>query len=207
MITGILRYVAVPALIAAAGSIGGCTSPEPPVDTFVNASVQPAGMSHVCPWSSMTQWLAIGTATGMMPTKVANGNSQGNGRVSAACTVHQDGSGFDIELNASLTGEGSVTIVTSGAGAVTAAKGATGVSATFEAGSKGNFSATDCTITFEYNGAKVPANPPVQSGQIWGHLSCPDLQRTDVIMMGADGGVENATCDGEADFLFEYCGT
>ncbi len=207
MIVRILRYVAAPAMVAVAGSVGGCNSPEPPVDTYVSAFVQPSGMSHTCLWSSQTQWLAIGTGTGMMPTKVANGNSQGNGRVSAACTVHQDGSGFDIQLNASLSGEGSVTIVSNAAGAVTAASGAKNVTATFQSAAMGTFSATDCTITYTYNGAKVPANPPVESGQIWAHLSCPDLQSTDVVMMGADGGATSATCDGEADFLFEFCGT
>jgi hypothetical protein len=206
MITRILRYAGIPAVLVAAVSTG-CNSPEPAVDTYMYAFVQPSGMSHLCPWSSQTQWVAIGTGTGMNPTKVTTGNSQGGGRVTAACTVHQDGSGFDIELNAALTGEGSVTMVSNAPGSVTAAKGATNISATFESASKGTFNDPNCTITYTYNGMKVPANPPIGPGQVWGHLSCPNLQSSDSLSMGADGGAQSQTCDGEADFLFEFCGT
>jgi hypothetical protein len=76
---------------------------------------------------------------------------------------------------------------------------------TFENGQLGRYTSDSCTIAFTYDGAPVPLNPPIAPGRIWGHLSCPNAQRGDISIMSPDGGVTPATCDTEADFLFENC--
>ena len=205
MMSRILRHPALPALFVAAAT-PACTSPAPPVDTFVDSFVLPYGKTSLCPWGSQTEWMAVGTPTGPKPTTAADGTTQGGGRVTANCTVHPSGGGFDVQLSAGLSGSGSVTIISNtGAGDVTTT-GGKNTTGTFQATDKGHFSASDCTISYMYQGGKVPANPPVAPGQIWGHLSCPDMTKTDVLVTGPDGGTAYATCDGEADFLFEYCG-
>jgi hypothetical protein len=204
MMPSVLRYPAVLAFFVAATS--ACTSPASPVDTFVSATVAPSGMAAgLCNFGSLTDWLHIGTATGTDPTKVANGDSQGGGKVSATCTVHQNGNAFDLELNAALGGIGSVTILSrSGQGVTTG--GGKDLSASFESASMGQFSQDGCTLSYTYNGAPVPRSPTVAPGRIWGHISCPAMQDPDVNKTLPDGGVGPQTCDGEADFLFEYCG-
>jgi hypothetical protein len=76
----------------------------------------------------------------------------------------------------------------------------------FESGSYGNYRDENCTITFTYQGNTVPDQPPLAAGRIWGHISCPNAENSGKTVQGEDGGTENVTCDGEADFLFEQCG-
>jgi hypothetical protein len=207
MMCRILRHPATPALFVAA-SAPACSSPSPAADTFVNAIVQPAGgaAAPLCPWGSQQSWIQIGTAIAPEPTRVSDGNTQGGGRVTANCSVHPSNGGFDVQLNAALSGRGSVTITSaSGQGQITTA-GGKGINATFEAAAMGTFSATDCTVTYTYNDGPVPQMPPVAAGKIWGHISCPDLENNSVLRTLPDGGSAPYTCDGEADFLFEFCG-
>jgi hypothetical protein len=142
-----------------------------------------------------------------VPATVRDGTTQGSAKVAVNCTVRAIKGGFDVALNASLTGFGSVTISSKpGQAAVDGTTGGTGISATFEALDKGRFSADDCTISFAYDGAPIAGAVAIGSGHIWGHLSCPDVRKTDILVMGPDGGVTYATCDAETDFLFENCG-
>jgi hypothetical protein len=139
---------------------------------------------------------------------VQDGASQGSGRATVECAVQARNGGFDVSLNGALTGAGSVTITSSaGAGAVNAATGGTGMTGVFQSAGKGAFRSDQCTITFTYDGMPLSSSVAIQSGRIWGHLSCPGAQNLEVEMMTVDGGVAYATCDAEADFLFENCGS
>jgi hypothetical protein len=94
-----------------------------------------------------------------------------------------------------------------GKGAVNAAVGGAGITAVFESGANGTFQSSDCTLTFQYEGGPVPASPPIAAGRIWGHVSCPAAQASGQTVTGPDGGSQPRQCDGEADFLFEQCGS
>jgi hypothetical protein len=203
MIFRILRHAAWPALVAA-GISSACTSPPPTADAFVTSYIQGvSSTSALCPFASRKEWIDIGAPTGLKPTTVSDGGDQAGGKVSVTCSVHPNGDGFDVELNASVSSQGSITVTSNSP--VTAAGGGMAVSGTFESGQSGRYASQNCTITFMYDNGKVPVDPPIKAGAIWAHLSCVDAQRGDAMVIGPDGGTSNETCDTEADFEFENC--
>ncbi|HEY6462471.1 MAG TPA: hypothetical protein VIY73_20020, partial [Polyangiaceae bacterium] len=180
-------------------------------DAFVQATMGPGPQSPntLCQLGTTQPWLAIGAATGDDPTRVKDGSTQSGEAVHVACTVQPSGSGFDVDLSATLAGlqGGSLTITSpSGQGAVTLASGATGLTAVFQSAQGGTYQSSDCTLTFQYQGGPVPDSPAIAPGRIWGHVSCPAAQRSGQTVPGPDGGMQARQCDGEADFLFEDCG-
>jgi hypothetical protein len=202
MVFRILRHAAWPALLAAAIP-AGCNSPPTPADAFITSYIQGvSSTAALCPFGSQQQWINIGVATGNSPSTVSDQGSQAGGQVTVACTVRPNGNGFDVQLNAALSNTGSITVTSNTP--ITAASGGMGVTGTFESGTLGRYSSKDCTITFAYNNGKVPVSPPIAAGRIWAHLSCVTATRSDLSYM-VDGGSAPATCDTEADFLFENC--
>jgi hypothetical protein len=202
MVIRMLRKAAWPALLAALIP-AGCNSPPASAQVLISSYIQGiASSSAICPFASQTAWINIGVETGNSPTTVADQGNQGGGQVSASCTVRGNGSNFDIQLNASLSNTGSITIVSNSP--ISPTDGGMGVTGTFESGTLGRYTSNNCTIKYSYNNGKVPVSPPIAGGRIWGHLSCLDAQRNDLGFM-VDGGTVNATCDTEADFLFENC--
>jgi hypothetical protein len=171
---------------------------------FVASSIaSDPGAPQLCPFASRQDWIDVGSPATSSPVAAPDGSTQQTGRVAVACTVHATNGGFDVQLNAALSGAGSVTIASSSP--VDAASGAQGVTGTFASGQRGRYSSDTCTIAFTYNGAPIPLSPPIAPGRIWGHLACPNAQRSDLQVMGPDGGTASSTCDAEADFLFENC--
>ena len=199
-------------LLAASAVAAACSSTKPAApDAFIQATVGPGPTTpnSVCHLGTVQPWLDVGTATGNDPTRVTDGDNQAGSTVHVACTVATSGSGFDINLNATQEGlqGGSITITSpSGQGAVTTS-GGSGITAVFQSGQNGTFRDNNCTLSYEYQGSTVPDQPPVAAGRIWAHISCPNAQVQGQTVQAPDGGTENRTCDGEADFLFEQCGS
>jgi len=212
-----LRHSGWALLVAAAGVAACSNSTNPPPDTFVNAAIGGGTMCSTFP--SLKTSLQIGTATAGHPNTVQDGGSDRNANVNVNCTVHPQGSGFDIELTAIENGPqgGSLTITSpQGAGTVTAPTGnsssVSGVSASFVSQGgvyreqTGSTDTTGCTITWLYDAGgsvggvagdeKVPTDPPIAAGRIWGHIKCPKAEYQ------SQPGV---LCDAEADFIFEQC--
>jgi hypothetical protein len=186
----------------------GDESPQPP-EAFVAAYVQAGANAAQCPFGTQTAWVEVGVPTGMQPTTVADGHQQMGSNVTVHCSVHPSGGGFDVQLNASLQGQGTLTINSpAGQGAVTLSGGGAGITGTFENANLGAnpFASQDCIITFMYDGAGIPVTPPIAAGRIWGHISCPAAQKTGQTVQLPDGGMQFQTCDAEADFLFQFCG-
>ena len=202
----ILRRATSLALVAAATMLSACNSSTPAATVFVTSYIQPAGAGGVCDYQSQAPWIGIGAPTGNDPAVVPNGGNQGGGEgVTVGCTVHADGSGFDVSLNTSLGGHGSITITSLAGQIVSPSTGGT-VQGTFQSANMGTWSSETCTLTYQYQGGPVPRTPPIAAGRIWAHVSCPMAQRSDGELRGLpDGGMAVATCDTEADFLFEYC--
>lgn len=204
----VLRFACWPAL-AATCALAACSNNSPqPADAFVNATISPTMANpQICNVGSQTAMLQIGTSTGDNPTRVNDGDTQnGAQKVQVSCTVSPSGGGFDIKLQATENGVGTL-IITSppGQGAVTD-QGGQNITGVWESQVNGTYRESDCTISYNYNGGSIPDSPPVAAGRIWAHLSCPNAQIGGVTAMLPDGGVTDKTCDNEADFLFENCG-
>jgi hypothetical protein len=203
----ILRFACWPAL-AASGAVAACSnSSPPPADAFVNATISPtAADPAICNTGSQTPMLQIGTATAGSPTRVNDGDTQnGAQKVQVSCTVTPSGGGFDIKLQATESGAGTL-IITSppGQGAVTN-QGGQNITGVWESQDNGTYRESDCTLSYTYNGAPVSISPPIAAGRIWAHISCPNAQLGGVTKQLPDGGTTDVTCDNEADFLFENC--
>jgi hypothetical protein len=193
------------------GSSGG-GMPSAPPDAFVNAGV--GGGSTCTGHPSLGEFFQLGTATAGHPDTVQDGGQDRNANVSVTCTVHPQGSGFDIALSAVTDGpNGGSLVITSppGRGAVTTMP-SSGISASFlGAGGVvyredvGASDPTGCTITYAYDpggsvggvagDSPVPVTPPIAAGRIWGHIKCPN----------AAAAAMGTACDAEADFMFEQC--
>jgi hypothetical protein len=204
------RHVAWLALVVACGVSSACSSSKPAVpDAFVQATVGPGANGTACNQNAtITNWLDIGTPVAGKPTTQGDGSNQAGSTIHVSCTVATSGSGFDVELSATQEGlNGGSLIITSpqGQGAVTQS-GGTGLTGVFENGSYGDYTSSNCTISFTYQGSPVPDQPPLAAGRIWGHISCPNASQAGKTVTGGDGGAETVQCDTEADFLFEQCG-
>jgi hypothetical protein len=197
------------ALGAACIAVGACSNNNPQApDGFIAATITEGSVPGLCPFASQQTWLDVGVDTTGKPQTVQNGNQNAGATVDVTCTVSAVGNGFDVILSISQGGlqGGSVTVASaSGQGAVTASGGT--VSGTFESESQGAYRDSACTITYTYMSMPVPDSPPIAAGRIWGHLSCPNAVIDGQFGVGADGGPVAKTCDGEADFLFEQCGS
>jgi hypothetical protein len=192
----------------AGSSSGGSVDGGPVADGFVASFIQPnAAEPQICPFGSRADWIDVGAPLGSRPATIPDGANQAGSLVAIACAVHPTSGGFAVQLNAALSGTGSITVFSGTTqGLVDPVAGGKGITATFESGRLGRYASSDCTITFTYDGGQVPQNPPIAPGRIWGHLSCPNARRTDGVgIMTPDGDVTYVTCDTEADFLFENC--
>jgi hypothetical protein len=187
------------------GSGGDAGDAGVPSEAFVAATIgSTPALTGLCPFARLIDWGDLGMAT-TPPTTVSNGQDQSGTPATVRCGVAADGAGFDVEMNASLSGAGSIRIASNTPGGVTLASGASGVTGTFQSGKYGRYTSDHCTIAYTFNNAPVPVSPPIAPGRIWGHLSCPDAVTADILVMTPDGGTVNATCDAEADFFFENC--
>jgi hypothetical protein len=193
-------------------SDGGTESPDgapssdvaqPVPDAFVAAYVGPgAGGVSVCGYASEYTFVEIGSPLEPKPSTVTSGDFQaGSGTVILSCKVDPSGGGFNIQLSAEVSGPDGGSMIASGA---VNANGGTGVLGSFTRAGM-SFGDSNCSITFTYNNAPVPAVPSLAAGRIWGHINCPKAMQAGTVEIGADGGTTVRTCDAQADFLFENC--
>jgi hypothetical protein len=208
----LLRHSGWALLVATAGVAACSNTPNPPPDTFVNAAIGGGTMCSTFP--SLKTSLQIGTAISGHPNTVQDGGSDRNANVNVSCTVHPQGSGFDIELTAIENGPqgGSLTISSPQGQGIVTTMTSSGISASFVSQGgvyreqAGTSDTTGCTITYLYDSGgsvggvagdeKVPTDPPIAAGRIWGHIKCPKAEYQ------SQPGV---FCDAEADFTFEQC--
>lgn len=204
MILRILRHSALPTLLAAAIT-PACSNNQAPAKALVVSYLQQSSAAQ-CPFASRQPWLQVGVETGSDPTLVADGDPQAGGNVSVNCSVHPDGSGFDINLNASLSGLMGATVYVASNSPVTS-MGGMGITGTFEGMGGLNFTSDNCVLTYVYENGPIPNSPPIAPGRIWGHISCLDAHSNRVSNVDPDGGTTPQSCDGEADIIFTNCGT
>ena len=124
---------------------------------------------------------------------VANGGTANGIPVSVNCDVTQSGSNYNVVANAQYGTEGALTIsgtITVGANGVP--NPSTSFTGTFNdhLGLIANMTESNCSVTFTGN-----PNMGVAPTRIWGVIDCPQVATTN----------GDSTCDGHAEFLFEYC--
>jgi hypothetical protein len=164
-----------------------CSSSSSPAQAYAKVVLAPGANNAMCAYQSDMTVLAVGSAASPNdPTRVATG-TQGD---HVACTVHPDGSNFDISLDVGTSGATSAELIVTGQ---VSATGSTTLTADVSLSSGNNavagYGATmTCTFTPTQNTAAT---------RIWGQLSCPSA--TNSIGGGTD------TCAIEATILFEYC--
>jgi hypothetical protein len=134
------------------------------------------------------------------PTRVLSGAQD----VTIACSVHQEGDSFAINLQISqgnVTGMGASSLTVSGM--VNASTGGTSLTSDVSNTIAGDYHSSTCTVSYSTPSAGAPPQgPPVAPGRIWAHVSCPATQNAAITTQS--GGP--STCDAEADFIFENCG-
>jgi hypothetical protein len=124
----------------------------------------------------------------------ADGSTYMGVPITVNCDVSQSGQTYNVVANAqygtlgALTIQGQITV-----GADGTPNTATNFSGTFNdnLGLKANMSESNCTVTFTKN-----AHMGIAPSRIWGFIDCPQEQTQNM----------QSTCDGNAEFLFEYCG-
>jgi hypothetical protein len=199
MIVQSLRHAGWPVVFACASAVACSKTPATP-SAFVGATL--GGLK--CPVASATVINAGGMTPGAMPMTVPD---QTNG-LSITCSVQAGGSGFNISLSAHQAGgQGGDLVIT---GSNIDANGGTVNTQWVSQASGLEYGQSDCKLTYTYIGQSIPMNQRISSGNIWGHVSCPNAMDLSGSTAGtqtttADGGVINSICDGEADFLFSNC--
>jgi hypothetical protein len=176
------------ALSIAAGLLAvACSSSSSPPQAYAKVVLSPGPNGAKCAYQSDMTVLAVGSATSPNdPTRVATGTLGDH----VACTVHPDGSNFDISLDVGTSGAMASELIVTGQ---VSAQGSTTLTADVSLSSANTavagYGATmTCTFTPTQNTAAT---------RIWGQLSCPSAVNS------IGGGTD--TCDIEATILFEYC--
>ena len=134
------------------------------------------------------------------PTRVPSGAQS----VTIACSVHQQGDSFAINLQiaqGNLSSMGATTLTVSGT--VNASTGGTNLTSDVSNTIAGDYHSPTCTISYSTPGAGAsPQGPPVAPGRIWAHVSCPATENAGITTQSGGPSI----CDAEADFIFENCG-
>jgi hypothetical protein len=175
------------------GLAPGCSGNNtPPASVALAWAVQPG--THVGTCGAVNDTITIGNPEGG-PDVVATGTSFNGVPVTVNCDVAPNSGGYYVSANAVFGNQGQLTIK----GQINVAAGATPGTQTNITGSFGdntpggliaNLSDTNCTITFTHN-----AHMGIAPTRIWGTIDCPNASATN-----------GTVCDGNAEFLFEYCG-
>ena len=184
------KYVAVVSAVAGltlAITGSGCSSNTPATPRVtLNAQLGPGDEKDVNDSTKcqlVTQpWVVIGDNT----HPVSDGEQQTGSGVSVSCTVHTEGDGFQVSAQATLQGQGSITLT----GHFTAAGDQPNIRAVFTRGDTGSFKQDDCTVDYSTN-----KNMGVAAGRVWGNIRCPH----------ATYDAQSRTCLGTGEFRFENC--
>ncbi len=186
--------LAIPLGIALAS---GCSSSSPAPRAYVSATLTSTG--GACSGVQGTQQiLTIGTFALNSPTRVAEG-----GPIHITCTVSGSDPNFKVQLSASsdsTVSGGSLQIEGSG---ISVASGSQSLTAAFVGTNYGEYQGTNCTLTYSYDNVTGPGIGGVAPGRIWGHVSCPGAVNDGLTTTNG----QPSTCDAEADFVFENCGS
>jgi hypothetical protein len=208
MIVQSLRHAGWLALVASA-SASACSKAAATEDAYVAATLG-AGAGATCPFSSANVVTAGTMTAGNLPESV----TEGTGGLSLTCSVVPNGDGYDIQLDASLPGSSGGEFTANGHVTVGSADGLSGggtVNAQFVSQTAGvAYEGTDCPVTYTYLQQPIAPAQRLSAGSIFAHISCPNAMSSGTSVSGMqvmepDGSLGSASCDGEADILFQNC--
>jgi hypothetical protein len=209
----LLHLARATGLVLGAGLVASaCSSAPAPPQAFVFLQMSadsPAAEGMCVGYPSDTTLMQIGmpgdpNASPMPtpPTRITTGAQH----IQIACTVHQEGDSFAVNLQIAqgdVSSAGATTLTVTGM--VSASTGGMNLTSDVSNTSAGDYHSTACVITFDtstMNGAgAAPSGTPIAPGRIWAHLSCPADQNSNI----TTGSGAPSTCDAEADFIFENC--
>jgi len=187
-------------LVASTGSVACENTPATPqVALESSLTRQTKASTGFDPCPTLGPWIQIGEFRG--PTKeetsvVVDGADQNGAGVSLECSVSPGGKGFNVDVVAELAGSegGSVRIT----GDFSTEGEQTGVTAVFQRGDFGQFTATGCTVSYFANGEDTSQKTfrGVAAGRVWGFLTCD----------AAENVSSNKACRATTQFRFENCG-
>jgi hypothetical protein len=209
MIVQSLRHAGWLALLASVSAVA-CSKTPAVEDAYVAATLG-FGQQGTCPFSSADVVTAGTMTSGNLPESVTAGT---NG-LTLSCTVTPNGDGYDIQLDAKLPGSSGGEFTANGHVTVGSADGLSGggtVNAQFVSQSEGvDYVGKDCPVTYTYFMQPIAPAQRLSAGSIFAHISCPDATDSGSLVNGTqvtepDGSLGSATCDGEADVLFQNCG-
>jgi hypothetical protein len=180
-------------LVCAAGAVtvssASCSSAATPPQAYVSSLIEGSqNAPGACAFGTQP-WVNDGTYETSVPTNTAG--------TSVTCTVAQNGTSFNVDLNVQVPGPITLTIRGTLTNDATATQT---VTAAFGSQAYGDYAGT-CTVDY------LPVNEPkalkgstslmgVFPGRVWGNLTCPTLMNT----IG-----QTSECLGTAEFKFEDC--
>jgi hypothetical protein len=197
---GAFGLSAVVASILCAGE-SGCNGPPATATAYVLTYAVCSGGGQ----QTVTQIGGGTNGSSPLPLTIPDGTLINDHPVQVQCTVSGNGQ-YNISLYAK-----DVNGVTTITGAATA-DGSTSLNGTFvqSGNSTGStYEGSNCSLSFtNFSGEPMPPNASdaIQSGLIWGQVSCPNALVAGMAQPEPDGGVGAATCALTSTFLFENCG-
>jgi hypothetical protein len=172
--------------------------PRCAIDSELGAGDTTMDGPAMCPEGTGLSWVQIGAGTG---SPISSGTSYEGANVTVNCSVHPNGSNFDVTLSGVLAGQGSISIAMASVNSDTTMV-STPVRAAFESTNGGDYVESDCTWDFggqstDLNPGNVAGNPlGIEAGRIWGNITCPNAFNSE----------SNYTCLAQAELRFENCG-
>jgi len=188
------------ALVAFAG-VSGCSGPPAVATAYMNTTA-------TCSAGGEAPVTLIGEIGSPLPETSPDGTVVGGHPIQVQCSVSGSGSNFSIRLYANDNSDGNTTLFGPATYASGSNAGGSGIDATFVTTQTGAvYTGSNCVLTYSFNGQSTLPNNAVgiQSGLIWGHVSCPSATDQGMDVTGDGGEMVQATCDVESDFLFENC--
>lgn len=209
----LLHLARAAGLVLGAGLVASAcssTAAAPQAYVFLTMSSSIASPGQCVGYPSDTTLMQVGTPgdpnaspKATAPTRITTGAQH----IQIACTVHQQGGSFAVNLQiaqADVNGTGATTLTVSGM--VDPSTGGTNLASDVFNTKAGDYHSTTCNVSFDTSkgAGALPAGAPVAPGRIWAHLSCDGTQNTD-ITTGTPPNTGPSTCDAESDFIFENC--
>lgn len=183
-------------LVALAACSTEPATPQAAVESRLEVQTTGTPGFDACPLND--SWIQIGSYRGPGKSEtelIVDGADQGGVPVTVDCSVVDNGGTFAVEVKGEVAGvQGGVIQIS---GNLSPSGVQENVSAVFRRGEYGQFSASNCTVSY-YDTNEDESQPSfrgVASGRVWGFLKCPEVTNVE----------RNTACRASVQFRFENC--
>jgi hypothetical protein len=187
------------ALVAFAG-VSACSGPPATATAYLMTTATCSGGGGM----TVTQ-IGEAATSGDLPETSPSGTLISGHPITVDCSVSGGPGQFSLTLYADDSAYGTTTLSGNATYSSGDSAGGTGITGTFVTAETGTvYSGSNCTLT--YGAPTLPSGATgISAGFVWATVDCPNAMANGQEQTGADGGMESATCDVKADFLFENC--